>query len=112
MMRVSKNVRFEWSCKLCKKYGGTHTTQATKDCHKYENDRAVKANFRAAKKASKKPDPAKQSFAQLSEKLEHLEKTLNSLTAIDGHDRQYFNELRSTVFSCLIFIRSQSLIAR
>jgi hypothetical protein len=38
--------------------------------------------------------------------------SLNSLTAIDGHDRQYFNELRSTVVSCRIFIRSQSLIAR
>ncbi len=38
---------------------------------------------------------------------------LNSLTAIDGHDRQYFNELRSsTVVSRRIFIRSQSLIAR
>jgi hypothetical protein len=36
----------------------------------------------------------------------------NSLTAIDGHDRQYFNELRSTVVSRQIFIRSQSLIAR
>ncbi len=30
---------------------------------------------------------------------------LNSLTAIDGHDRQYFNELRSTVVSRRIFIR-------
>ena len=39
-------------------------------------------------------------------------KGVNSLTAIDGHDRQYFNELRSTVVSCRIFIRSQSLIAR
>jgi hypothetical protein len=38
--------------------------------------------------------------------------TFNSLTAIDGHDRQYFNELRSTVVSYRIFIRSQSLIAR
>ncbi len=37
---------------------------------------------------------------------------LNSLTAIDSHDRQYFNELRSTVVSHQIFIRSQSLIAR
>jgi hypothetical protein len=36
---------------------------------------------------------------------------VNSLTAIDGHDRQYFNELRSTVVSHRIFIRSQSLIA-
>ncbi len=37
---------------------------------------------------------------------------LNSLTAIDGHDHQYFNELRSTVVSRRIFIRLQSLIAR
>ena len=38
--------------------------------------------------------------------------SINSLTAIGGHDRQYFNELRSTVVSRRIFIRSQSLIAR
>jgi hypothetical protein len=31
---------------------------------------------------------------------------VNSLTAIDGHDRQYFNELCSTVVSRQIFIRS------
>ena len=37
---------------------------------------------------------------------------LNSLTAIDGHDRQYFNELRARVVSPRIFVRSQSLIAR
>jgi hypothetical protein len=43
---------------------------------------------------------------------EWLDRCLNSLTAIDGHDRQYFNKLRSTVVSCRIFIRSQSLIAR
>jgi hypothetical protein len=44
---------------------------------------------------------------------EHRQKLtdLNSLTAIDGHDRQYFNELRSTVVSRRIFIHSQSLIA-
>ncbi len=37
---------------------------------------------------------------------------INSLTAIEDHDRQYFNELRSTVVSRRIFICSQSLIAR
>ena len=37
---------------------------------------------------------------------------INSLTAIDAHERQLFNELRGTVVSCQIFIRSQSLIAR
>jgi hypothetical protein len=36
----------------------------------------LKANFHAAKKAGKKPNPAKQSFAQLSKKLDRLEKTL------------------------------------
>jgi hypothetical protein len=50
--------------------------QATKDCHKYEKDGMAKVDFRAAKKAGKKPNPAKQSFAQLSEKLEKLETTL------------------------------------
>ncbi len=36
----------------------------------------VKADFCAAKKAGKKPNPAKQSFGQLSKKLDKLEKTL------------------------------------
>ena len=36
----------------------------------------LKANFCAAKKAGKKPNPAKQLFAQLSKKLDRLEKTL------------------------------------
>jgi hypothetical protein len=35
-----------------------------------------KTNFRAVKKAGKKPNPAKQSFAQLSKKLDKLEKNL------------------------------------
>ncbi len=36
----------------------------------------VKANFCAAKRAGKKPNPAKQSFSQLRKKLDKLEKTL------------------------------------
>ena len=51
-----------------------------------------------------------QSLCEFTNK--HKTNTFNSLTAIDGHDRQYFNELRSTVVSRRIFIRSQSLIAR
>ncbi len=35
----------------------------------------------------------------------------NSLTAIDTHERQRFNELRGTVVSRRVFIHSQSLIA-
>jgi hypothetical protein len=49
---------------------------ATKDCRKYEKDGTAKANFRTAKKAGKKPNPVKQYFAQLSKKLDKLEKTL------------------------------------
>jgi hypothetical protein len=49
---------------------------ATKDCRKYEKDGMVKADFCTAKKAGKKPNPAKQLFAQLSKKLDKLEKTL------------------------------------
>ena len=75
-LRVPKKVRFEKSCELCKKYGGAHTTHATKDCHKYKKDGTLKVDFCAAKKAGKKPNPAKQSFAQSSKKLDRLEKTI------------------------------------
>jgi hypothetical protein len=74
--QAHKKVRFEKSCELCKKHGGVHTTHATKDCRKYKQGRMAKANFHAAKKAGKKPNPATQSFAQLSKKLDKLEKTL------------------------------------
>jgi hypothetical protein len=75
-MRVPKKVHFEKSYELYKKHGGAHTTHATKDCRWYKKDGMVKANFCTAKKAGKKPNPAKQSFAQLSKKLDRLEKTL------------------------------------
>jgi hypothetical protein len=75
-LRVPKKVCFEKSCELCKKHGGAHTTHATKDCRKYKKDRTLKPNFHTAKKAGKKPNPAKQLFAQLSKKLDHLEKTI------------------------------------
>jgi hypothetical protein len=76
--QVSKKVCFEKSCKLCKKHGGVHTTHAIKDHCKNEKDGIVNANFCAAKKAGKKSNPAKQSFAQLSlsKKLEKLEESL------------------------------------
>ena len=43
-----------------------------------------KADFRAAKKGGKKPNPTKQSFAQLSEKLDKLEKVLKKRTPRSG----------------------------
>jgi hypothetical protein len=74
--QVSKKVHFEKSCKLCKKHGGPLTTHATKDCCKYKREGTVKADFCTAKKAVKKPNLAKQSFAQVSKKLDKLEKSL------------------------------------
>jgi hypothetical protein len=74
--QAPKKVHFERSCKLCKKHGGMHTMHATKDCHRYKKDGTVKADFCATKKAGKKSNLAKQSFAQLSKKLDKLEKTL------------------------------------
>jgi hypothetical protein len=74
--QVSKNIHIEKSCELCKKHGGVHTTHATKDCCRYKKDGTVKADFRTAKKAGKKPNPAKRSYVQLIKKLNKLEMTL------------------------------------
>jgi hypothetical protein len=75
--RVPKKARtHKKHCDLCKKHGGVHTMHNTKDCHKYDRDRKEKANFRAAKKGRKKPNPARQNFAQLREKLDKLKKSL------------------------------------
>ncbi len=78
--QAPKKVRFERSCKLCKKHRGMHTTHTTNDCCRYETGGTVKANFSSTKKAGKKHNPAKQSFAQLSKKLDKLEKTLTKVS--------------------------------
>ncbi len=74
--RVPKKVRFAKNCDLCKKHGGAHTTHSTGECQKYEKDRTLKGSFHAAKKGGKKSYPSNQNFAQLTEKIEKLEKTL------------------------------------
>ncbi len=76
MARVPKKVRFAKNCDLCKKHGGAHTTHSTSECRKYEKDGTLKASFRAAKKGGKKSYPANQNFAQLTKKIEKLEKAL------------------------------------
>jgi hypothetical protein len=48
----------------------------TRDCCRFEKDGTGKSNSRAAKKGRKKPNPAKQSFTQLSEKLDKLKKVI------------------------------------
>ncbi len=75
-VRLPKKVRFEKHCDLCKKHGGAHTTHNTGECCKYKKDRTAKSSFRAAKKGGKRSYPANQNFAQLTKKIEKLEKVL------------------------------------
>jgi hypothetical protein len=53
-----------------------YTTNNTCDCRRYEKDRKEKSDFRAAKKGRKKANPIVQNFAQLTKKIEKLEKAL------------------------------------
>ena len=48
----------------------------TRDSHWFKKDGTEKSNFCAAKKGGKKTNPTKQSVAQLSEKLDQLEKVI------------------------------------
>jgi hypothetical protein len=75
-VRVPKKVQFEKNCNLCKKHGGAHTTHTTRECGKYEKDGTEKSSFRATKKGGQKNYPVNQNFAQLTEKIEKLEKAL------------------------------------
>ncbi len=51
-------------------------THSIGECRKYEKDGTLKASFRTAKKGGKKSYPSNQNFAQLTEKIEKLEKAL------------------------------------
>jgi hypothetical protein len=48
----------------------------THECRTFEKDGKEKPNFCAAKKGGKKSSPVKHNFAQLTEKIENLEKAL------------------------------------
>jgi hypothetical protein len=76
MARVHKKVRFEKHCNLCKKHGGAHTTHNTCDCHRFEKDRKEEPSFCAAKKGGYNSNPVTQNFAQLTNKIDKLEKAL------------------------------------
>jgi hypothetical protein len=76
MARVPKKVHFEKNCDLCKKHGGAYTMHNTCDCCRFEKDGKEKSNFRAAKKGGKKGNPVNHNFAQLTKKIDKLEKAL------------------------------------
>jgi hypothetical protein len=74
--RVPKKVCFEKNCDRCKKHGGAYTTHNTREHCRFEKDGKEKCDFRAAKIDGKKGNPVNHNFAQLSKKIERLEKAL------------------------------------
>jgi hypothetical protein len=76
MGRVLKKVHFEKQCNLCKRRGGACTMHNTHDSCRLVKDGKEKSNFCTAKKGGKKANPINQTFAQLSKKIEKLEKAL------------------------------------
>ena len=48
----------------------------TRDCRRFEKDRKEKSSFRATKKGGYNRNPINQNFAQLTNKIEKLEKAL------------------------------------
>jgi hypothetical protein len=81
MAKVPKKACAKKHYNLCKKHGGVHTMHNTRDCHKYEKDGSEKTNFRATKKGGKKPNPTKNSFAQMNKILEKLKKAIKKQAA-------------------------------
>jgi hypothetical protein len=56
------------------KHGGAYTTHNTGDYHRFKKDRKERSNFHATKKGGYKSNPVNQNFAQLTYKIEKLEK--------------------------------------
>ena len=79
--RVPKKACTKKHCNLYKKHGGTHTTHNNRDCCQFEKDGVEKSDFRTAKKDGKKPSSTKQSFVQLSKKMDKLEKAIKKYDA-------------------------------
>jgi hypothetical protein len=87
-VRVPKKVRFEKHSNLCKKHGGAHTTHNTHDCCRFDKDGEEKSSFHATKKGGYKSNPINQNFAQLTNKIEKLEKALKKSDK-KGQKRHY-----------------------
>ena len=68
--RVPKKACAKKHCNLCTKHRGAYTTHNTRDCCRFEKGGMDKSDFRTAKKDGKKSNPTKQSFAQLSKKMD------------------------------------------
>jgi hypothetical protein len=87
-IRVPKKACFEKHCNLCKKHRGMYTTHNTRECRRFEKDGKEKSDFRTARKGGKKGNPVNHNFAQLTKKIEKLEKALKK-SSKKGKKRHY-----------------------
>ena len=83
--RIPKKAHAKKHCDLCKKHGDTYLTHNTCDYQRFKKDGTEKSNFRTAKKGGKKPSSTKQSFAQLSKKMDKLAKAIKKQDAKRGN---------------------------
>jgi hypothetical protein len=60
----------------------------TCDYHRFKKDKKEKSSFHAAKKGRYKSNPVNQNFAQLTDKIEKLEKALKK-SGKKGQKRRY-----------------------
>jgi hypothetical protein len=95
--RIPKKRRREKHCSLCKKHGGAHTTHNTPDCRKYESNGTPKKYFNGKKSSGTSHGPEKpagggSSYAQLSAKIDKLEKSNRKMKrAINKKKRKRYN---------------------
>lgn len=75
--RIPKKAKTTKFCQLCKTHGGAHTTHNTSDCRRYNKDGTKKPNF---KNSSGNESHKNSAFAQLTAKIEKLEKSLKKRT--------------------------------
>ncbi len=60
----------------------------TRDCHRFKKDGKEKSDFCVAKKGRQKCNPVNHNFAQLTKKIEKLEKALKK-SGQKGRKRRY-----------------------
>ncbi len=106
MMKANSTSLVKDESVTCIKPNGKHTKGVVKSLEEWAEKILCQDNNHYVQNMANSDNEMKKCFKR-TEKYG----SINSLTAIGGHDRQYFNELCSTVVSRRIFIRLQSLIA-
>jgi hypothetical protein len=87
---VPKKARPSKFCQHCKAMGGPHLTHNTKECHRYNGNGNLISLFQGKLAGAKKP-AKKGGNKQMAYLTATDESLVNSLSAMDGHDRPLKN---------------------